>query len=134
MTAVNDSGSIQLQEKLTQKGYDAWMVAPATNQSGIGSAITFKTGKVFDVKKVADKRYCFPGTPADSVDFGLQRLLKDNPPPPPPPPIWLFLALMMARNHRDGAGEFLYRERRRTRYSLWFSCDCRQHWLHLYRR
>lgn len=82
---VNDDGcespgSIQLQEKLAQKGFDVWMVAPATNQSGIGSAITFKTGKVFDVKKVADKRYCFPGTPADSVDFGLQGLLKDNPP------------------------------------------------------
>ncbi|MGL5970224.1 MAG: 5'/3'-nucleotidase SurE [Kluyvera sp.] len=82
---VNDDGcespgSIQLQEKLAQKGFDVWMVAPATNQSGIGSAITFKTGKVFDVNKVADKRYCFPGTPADSVDFGLQGLLKDNPP------------------------------------------------------
>ncbi len=82
---VNDDGcespgSIQLQEKLAQKGFDVWMVAPATNQSGVGSAITFKTGKVFDVKKVADKRYCFPGTPADSVDFGLQGLLKDNPP------------------------------------------------------
>lgn len=82
---VNDDGcespgSIQLQEKLAQKGFDVWMVAPATNQSGIGSAITFKIGKVFDVKKVDDKRYCFPGTPADSVDFGLQGLLKDNPP------------------------------------------------------
>ncbi len=64
---VNDdgcesTGSISLQEKLTQKGFEVWMVAPATNQSGIGSAITFKTGKIFDVKKAADKRYCFPDT------------------------------------------------------------------------
>ncbi len=82
---VNDDGcesigTTSLQEKLAAKGYDVWMVAPATNQSGIGSAITFKPGKVFDVKKVADKRYCFPGTPADSVDFGLLGVLKDNPP------------------------------------------------------
>ncbi|HDG1709580.1 TPA: 5'/3'-nucleotidase SurE [Kluyvera ascorbata] len=78
---VNDDGcespgSTSLQDKLKTKGYDVWMVAPATNQSGIGSAITFKTGKVFDVKKVAEQRYCFPGTPADAVDFGLNGLLK----------------------------------------------------------
>lgn len=78
---VNDDGcespgSTSLQDKLKAKGYNVWMVAPATNQSGIGSAITFKTGKVFDVKKVAEQRYCFPGTPADAVDFGLNGLLK----------------------------------------------------------
>jgi 5'-nucleotidase len=82
---VNDDGcespgSTSLQDKLAAKGYDVWMVAPATNQSGIGSAITFKTGRLFDVKKVADKRYCFPGTPADSVDFGLQGVLKNAAP------------------------------------------------------
>lgn len=82
---VNDDGcrspgSTSLQEKLEAKGFDVWMVAPATNQSGIGSAITYKTGKLFDVQKVADKRYCFPGTPADAVDFGLQGILKNNPP------------------------------------------------------
>lgn len=65
---VNDDGcesvgTTSLQEKLAAKGYDVWMVAPSTNQSGIGSAITFKPNKIFDVKKVADKRYCFPGTP-----------------------------------------------------------------------
>ncbi|TDQ21324.1 5'-nucleotidase /3'-nucleotidase /exopolyphosphatase [Raoultella sp. BIGb0149] len=82
---VNDDGcaspgSTSLQDKLAAKGYDVWMVAPATNQSGIGSAITFKTGKIFDLQKVADRRYCFPGTPADAVDFGLNGLLKDAPP------------------------------------------------------
>lgn len=81
---VNDDGcesvgTTSLQDKLTAKGYDVWMVAPATNQSGIGSAITFKPNKIFDVKKVAEKRYCFPGTPADAVDFGLLGILKDQP-------------------------------------------------------
>ena len=80
---VNDdgcrsTGTTSLQEKLTAKGYDVWLVAPATNQSGIGSAITFKPGKVFDVQKVADKRYCFPGTPADALDFGLWGIMKDK--------------------------------------------------------
>lgn len=82
---VNDDGcespgSTSLQDKLKAKGYDVWMVAPATNQSGIGSVITFNTGKIFDVKKVAEQRYCFPGTPADSVDFGLNGLLKEAAP------------------------------------------------------
>ncbi len=81
---VNDDGcesvgTTSLQDKLAAKGFDVWMVAPATNQSGIGSAITFKPNKIFDVKKVAEKRYCFPGTPADAVDFGLLGLLKDQP-------------------------------------------------------
>lgn len=65
---VNDDGCLSvgttsLQDKLAAKGYDVWMVAPTTNQSGIGSAITFKTGKIFAVKKAADKRYCFPEPP-----------------------------------------------------------------------
>lgn len=82
---VNDDGcqsvgTTSLQEKLAAKGYDVWVVAPDTNQSGIGSAITFKPGKTFDVKKVADKRYCFPGTPADAVDFGLWGLMKEAAP------------------------------------------------------
>jgi 5'-nucleotidase len=82
---VNDDGcqsvgTTSLQEKLAAKGYDVWMVAPDTNQSGIGSAITFKPGKTFDVKKVADKRYCFPGTPADAVDFGLWGVMKEAAP------------------------------------------------------
>lgn len=82
---VNDDGcesvgTTSLQEKLAAKGYDVWMVAPATNQSGIGSAITFKPNMIFDVKKVAEKRYCFPGTPADSLDFGLLGVLRDTPP------------------------------------------------------
>lgn len=82
---VNDDGCesvgiTSLQEKLSAKGYEVWLVAPATNQSGIGSAITFKPNKIFDVKKSADKRYCFPGTPADAVDFGLWGILKETPP------------------------------------------------------
>ncbi|MEB6334747.1 5'/3'-nucleotidase SurE [Serratia rhizosphaerae] len=82
---VNDDGcesigTTTLQDKLTAKGYDVWLVAPATNQSGIGSAITFKPGKIFNVKKMGDKRYCFPGTPADALDFGLWGVLQNAAP------------------------------------------------------
>lgn len=82
---VNDDGcesygTTSLQTKLTAKGYDVWLVAPATNQSGIGSAITFKPNKIFDVKKISDKQYCFPGTPADSLDFAVLGVMQDTPP------------------------------------------------------
>lgn len=82
---VNDDGCdafglTELKSQLDAKGYDVWLVGPSTNQSGIGTAITFKAGKEFDIKKVNDRTYCFPGTPADSLDFGLQGLLKDTPP------------------------------------------------------
>lgn len=82
---VNDDGcqsmgSTSLQDKLTAKGFEVWLSAPASNQSGIGSAITFKPGAIFDVKKVGNKRYCFPGTPADALDFALLGLLRGTPP------------------------------------------------------
>lgn len=82
---VNDDGcasfgSTQLQEQLTAKGFDVWLVAPATNQSGIGSAITFRPNQLFDLKKTGEKRYCFPGTPADSLDVAVLGLMKNNPP------------------------------------------------------
>lgn len=82
---VNDDGCrspgiTQLQRQLSDSGYDVWLVAPAENQSGIGSAITMRPGKTFSVQKNADRQFCFPGTPADSVDFGLFGVLRDNPP------------------------------------------------------
>lgn len=82
---VNDDGCqapgiTLLQDKLTAKGYDVWLVAPATNQSGVGSAITFQPGKFFDVKEISNKRYCFSGTPSDSLDFGLTVIMKSSPP------------------------------------------------------
>ncbi|AHG21034.1 5'-nucleotidase [Chania multitudinisentens RB-25] len=81
---VNDDGceaygTVSLREKLEKKGYDVWISAPSNNQSGIGSAITMKK-EPFEYKKLGDKHYCFPGTPADSLDFGLLGFMRDNPP------------------------------------------------------
>jgi 5'-nucleotidase len=80
---VNDdgcesAGTVSLKQKLEAKGYEAWIVAPATNQSGIGTAITFKPNKVFNIKKLGDRHYCFPGTPSDALDFGVVGILKDR--------------------------------------------------------
>lgn len=77
---VNDDGcgsygTTSLKEKLDAKGYETWISAPANNQSGIGSAITFKLGKEFEIKKLGERHYCFPGTPADALDFGALGLL-----------------------------------------------------------
>ncbi len=82
---VNDDGCkapgiIALKNKLTAKGYEVWSSAPAVNQSGIGTAITFKPGKTFPIEKLSERTYCFPGTPSDALLFGLYGLLKDNPP------------------------------------------------------
>lgn len=82
---VNDDGYqsmgiTSLQSKLAAKGYDAWMTAPATDQSGQGSAMTISPNHAFEVKTVGDKQYGFPGTPSDSLDFGLLGVLKDTPP------------------------------------------------------
>lgn len=82
---VNDDGCkapgiIALKDKLTAKGYEVWSSGPATNQSGIGTAITYKPGKTFSIEKLSDRTYCFPGTPSDALLFGLYGLLKDTPP------------------------------------------------------
>ncbi|MDF7671420.1 5'/3'-nucleotidase SurE [Orbaceae bacterium ESL0721] len=81
---VNDDGcrsegTVSLKQKLDAKGYEAWIVAPDTNQSGIGSAITFKPGREFEITKLGDKHYCFPGTPADALDFGVEGILRNVP-------------------------------------------------------
>ncbi|MFC0179336.1 5'/3'-nucleotidase SurE [Thorsellia kenyensis] len=81
---VNDDGcrsfgTVELQKQLLSKGMDAWIVAPATNQSGIGSAITMKK-EPFTYHVEGDRHYCFPGTPADALDFGLLGILRDAPP------------------------------------------------------
>ncbi|MEX6227016.1 5'/3'-nucleotidase SurE [Providencia hangzhouensis] len=63
-----------------QKVDYVWLVGPSTNQSGIGTAITFKAGKEFDIKKINERTYCFPVHLLIHWDFGLQALLRRTPP------------------------------------------------------
>ncbi|MGR5285499.1 5'/3'-nucleotidase SurE [Vibrio maritimus] len=73
-------GSQALFEALNDKGYDVWLSAPLDNKSGTGTAVTFKLGKELKYKKIAERQYCFDGTPVDSVLFGLTGLMADKKP------------------------------------------------------
>jgi len=82
---VNDDGyeSIgirQLAGLLEERGYDVWSVAPETNQSGIGTAITFKPGKPVRFTNIGGNHYYMPGTPSDCLLLGLTALMAENPP------------------------------------------------------
>ncbi|WP_049844427.1 5'/3'-nucleotidase SurE [Vibrio sp. VPAP30] len=73
-------GSQALFNALNKQGYDVWLSGPLNNQSGMGTAVTFKIGKQLNYEKIADKQYCFDGTPVDSVLFGLTALMADQKP------------------------------------------------------
>jgi 5'-nucleotidase len=79
------------------------------------------------VKKAADKRYCFPGTPADALDFGLWGVLKDAPPD------------LVISGVNDGPNTGMAQVNSGTvsaavRSVRWFSGDCRQYWLQIHGR
>lgn len=73
-------GSQELFKALTKEGYDVWLSGPLNNQSGKGTAVTFKPGKELKYEKIDEKAYCFDGTPVDSVLFGLTGLMADQKP------------------------------------------------------
>ncbi|MBU0927623.1 MAG: 5'/3'-nucleotidase SurE [Spirochaetes bacterium] len=77
---VNDDGydapGINLLfDALKQAGYEAWLVGPATNQSGVGTAINAKMGPPVAYRKIAENVYSFDGTPSDCVIFALTALM-----------------------------------------------------------
>lgn len=73
-------GSQALFTALDKQGYDVWLSAPLHNQSGMGTAVTFKVGKPLHYQKIGERQYCFDGTPVDSVLFGLTALMADQKP------------------------------------------------------
>lgn len=73
-------GSQELFKALTKEGYDVWLSGPIDNQSGKGTAVTFKPGKELMYEKIGEKEYCIDGTPVDSVLFGLTGLMADQKP------------------------------------------------------
>lgn len=82
---VNDDGyeSIgirQLADQLEQRGYEVWSVAPETNKSGVGTAITFKPGKPVNYTNIAGNHYYMEGTPSDCLLLGLTALMAETPP------------------------------------------------------
>ncbi|MDN6860771.1 5'/3'-nucleotidase SurE [Pseudomonas sp. CAN2814] len=97
---TNDDGcrapGIQaLYRELSAAGHRVTLVAPDTDNSGIGAASVVAPGQALAVTRLADHQYCVGapagfalpagknmavGTPVDAVNTGLDLLLKDNPP------------------------------------------------------
>ncbi|QRY77123.1 5'/3'-nucleotidase SurE [Pseudomonas sp. PDNC002] len=97
---TNDDGcrapGIQaLYRELSAAGHRVTVVAPDTDNSGIGAASVVAPGQALSITRLADQQYCVGapagfalaagknmaiGTPVDAVNAGLDLLLKDNPP------------------------------------------------------
>lgn len=88
-------GIAALYQALTSAGHQVTLVAPDTDNSGIGAASVVAPGQAMAVTRLADHQYCVGappgyklaagknmaiGTPVDAVNVGLDLLLKDNPP------------------------------------------------------
>jgi 5'-nucleotidase len=57
---------------------DVWICAPATEQSGVGHSLTFRSP--LWINKLSPRRFSVDGTPTDAVMMGVMELLKDRPP------------------------------------------------------
>ena len=56
---------------------DVWVVAPETNQSGVGHGLTMR--RPLRARPVGERRFAVDGTPTDCVMLGLQQLISDKP-------------------------------------------------------
>src|SRR5689334_18307212 len=65
-------------DRLTAAGYDVTIVAPDTNQSGVGTKVGL-TPQI-TVKHPSAEEWAVSGTPSDSVSFGLRYVFKDKAP------------------------------------------------------
>lgn len=97
---TNDDGcrapGIQaLYRELSAAGHRVTLVAPDTDNSGIGAASVVAPGQALTITRLADQQYCVGapagftlpagknmavGTPVDAVNTGLDLLLRDSPP------------------------------------------------------
>lgn len=72
-------GITAVYDELVGAGHHVVLVAPATNQSGKGAALTF--GGSLTVAQPADGKYAVTGTPVDAAEFGLSAVFDENDPP-----------------------------------------------------
>jgi len=57
---------------------DVWVIAPASEQSGVGHCINYARPTM--INQIGAKRYAIEGSPADCVLVGLHDVMKDAPP------------------------------------------------------
>lgn len=82
---ANDDGfaapGIQAVRKaLTDAGHRVTVVAPATDQSGVGTAMNLRFGSQLKARQESPGVWSVAGTPSDAVFFGLQVVFKDKAP------------------------------------------------------
>ncbi|GAA2626144.1 5'/3'-nucleotidase SurE [Actinomadura fulvescens] len=65
---------------LQEAGHTVTVVAPAADQSGVGTAMTLRFGTRISARQEEPGVWSVTGTPADSVFFGLQVVFKDAEP------------------------------------------------------
>jgi 5'-nucleotidase len=56
---------------------DVWVVAPESNQSGVGHGLTIR--RPLRARVLGEKQFAVDGTPTDCVMLGLQKLIEDKP-------------------------------------------------------
>jgi 5'-nucleotidase len=74
---IHAEGLATLQGIAAQLSDDVWTVAPETEQSGVGRALTLMDP--IRVRRVADKSFAVSGSPTDCVMLGIQNLLDRKP-------------------------------------------------------
>lgn len=70
---INAPGLALLRELALQLSDDVWTVAPETDQSGLGHALTLS--HPLRARKVAQKQFAVSGTPTDCVIMGVRHLV-----------------------------------------------------------
>jgi 5'-nucleotidase len=75
----NAAGITAVYDALVTAGHDVTIVAPLTNQSGVGGRITFGSSPL-EVVLQAEHNYSVAGSPADSVEVGLSVVFTNTPP------------------------------------------------------
>lgn len=78
---VNDDGidapGIKLLEDVAQQLADeVWVVAPATDKSGVANSVSLR--EPVRVEPRGERRYAVHGTPADCVTMAVQHLMKEQ--------------------------------------------------------
>lgn len=76
---VNDDGidapGIKLLERVAKQLADeVWVVAPATDKSGVANSVSLR--EPVRVEQRAERRYAVHGTPADCVTMAVRQLMK----------------------------------------------------------
>ncbi|KAB2352172.1 5'/3'-nucleotidase SurE [Actinomadura rudentiformis] len=69
-----------VRQALMAAGHRVTVVAPAADQSGVGTAMTLRFGARITARQESPGVWSVAGTPADSVSFGLQAVFKEAKP------------------------------------------------------